>query len=179
MGRSVSGPDYGIAENQSAQFADNADEVTIREYQPGDASAFRVLNEEWIMRYFALEAHDAYSLNDPQGAIIDRGGRIFMAVRGETAIGCCALTLISAGEFEVAKMSVTEAAQGGGIGRRLLEFVLNTARLSGARRLYLETNHTLQPAIRLYKAIGFQPVPPERIVQSPYARADVFMELFL
>lgn len=51
------------------------------------------------------------------------------------------------------------------------------AREIGATRLYIETNHTLTPAIRLYRAHGFEELPPERIVASPYARADVFMEL--
>ena len=34
-------------------------EVTIREFEPGDEGAFRTLNEEWILRYFAIEAKDA------------------------------------------------------------------------------------------------------------------------
>ena len=83
------------------------------------------------------------------------------------------------GEFEVAKMAVTLTSQGGGVGRQLLEKVVEEARVSGATRLYLETNHKLTPALRLYEAIGFRRLPPDRIVASPYARADVFMELLL
>ena len=29
-------------------------ELTIREFTPGDRAAFRRLNEEWILRYFAM-----------------------------------------------------------------------------------------------------------------------------
>jgi putative acetyltransferase len=76
-------------------------------------------------------------------------------------------------------MAVTRTAQGGGIGRQLLEKVVQEAKASGVKRLYLETNHKLTPALRLYEAIGFRPLPPDRIVASPYARADVFMELWL
>jgi hypothetical protein len=47
------------------------------------------------------------------------------------------------------------------------------------RRLYLETNRVLAPAIRLYQSIGFQHIPPSRIVPSPYARADIYMEMTL
>jgi ribosomal protein S18 acetylase RimI-like enzyme len=72
-------------------------------------------------------------------------------------------------------MAVTAACQGMGIGRKLLEAVVDAARAAGIRRLYLETNHTLAPAIRLYESIGFQHVPPRHV--SPYARADVFMEM--
>jgi GNAT superfamily N-acetyltransferase len=81
------------------------------------------------------------------------------------------------GEFEVAKMAVTESAQGTGVGRRLLEKVIEEARTAGATRLYLETNRRLTPAIRLYESTGFRHLPPERIVPSAYARADVYMEL--
>jgi hypothetical protein len=34
-------------------------------------------------------------------------------------------------------------------------------------------------AIRLYESVGFQHVPPERVIPSAYARADVYMELYL
>jgi putative acetyltransferase len=34
-------------------------------------------------------------------------------------------------------------------------------------------------AIRLYESLGFRHLPPERVVPSVYARADVYMELWL
>ena len=118
-----------------------------------------------------------YSLSDPQTTILDQGGRIFFAIQSGDTVGCCALVAIKPGEFEVAKMAVTQACQGTGIGRRLLQSVVEEARASGATRLYLETNHKLTPAIHLYESVGFKRLPPERVVPSPYARADVSMEL--
>jgi putative acetyltransferase len=152
-------------------------EVTIREFRSGDEAAFRTLNEEWIVRYFALEPKDEASLADPRRTILDTGGRIFFAVRDGQPVGCCALLAMARGEFEVAKMAVTESFQGAGIGRRLLETAIAEARASGARRLYLETNRKLGTAIRLYESLGFRHLPPERIVPSSYARANVYMEL--
>ena len=63
---------------------------------------------------------------------------------------------MSPGEFEVAKMAVTESSQGAGIGRHLLQRVITEAHASGARRLYLETNRKLAPAIRLNQSMGFR-----------------------
>jgi ribosomal protein S18 acetylase RimI-like enzyme len=83
------------------------------------------------------------------------------------------------GEFEVAKMAVAPECQGAGIGRALLTAGIDLARSLGAHRLFLETNHVLTPAIRLYESLGFQHMPPERIHPSPYARSDVKMELIL
>jgi GNAT superfamily N-acetyltransferase len=152
-------------------------EVSIREFAAGDEIAFRKLNEEWIARYFKLEAKDEEALGDPRNSILAHGGRIFFAIRNGRTVGCCALVAAGAGDYEVAKMAVTESAQGKGIGRRLLEAVIAEARSAGARRLHLETNHALTPAIRLYESVGFQHIPPARRVSSDYARSDVQMEL--
>lgn len=162
---------------KNTRYADT--ELIIREFQPGDEIDFRRLNEEWIIRYFTLEPKDEQALADPQRTILDRGGRIFLAVRQGEAVGCCALLRMGPGEFEVAKMAVTESYQGGGIGRRILERAIAEARALGAARLFLETNRKMAPAIRLYESLGFQHIPAERIVPSPYARSDVSMELQL
>jgi putative acetyltransferase len=154
-------------------------ELEIREFAPGDAAAFRRLNEEWIRRYFVLEPKDTQTLTDPEGTILDSGGKIFFAVRDGEAVGCCALLAMSPGEFEVVKMAVTESCQRIGAGRRLLETAIAEARASGASRLYLETNSKLTPAVRLYESLGFRHIPAERVTPSPYARANVFMELLL
>jgi ribosomal protein S18 acetylase RimI-like enzyme len=76
-------------------------------------------------------------------------------------------------------MGVTASAQGLGAGRMVLDSCVNAARQMGARRLYLETNHALTPAIHLYEAVGFQHLPKDRLTPSPYARSDVFMEMWL
>jgi ribosomal protein S18 acetylase RimI-like enzyme len=70
-------------------------------------------------------------------------------------------------------MTVTPAARGLGLARRLLEACEAAARAAGATLLYLETNSALEPAIALYESFGFVHLPPR---PTPYARADVFME---
>jgi GNAT superfamily N-acetyltransferase len=158
---------------------DSSCQITVREFRPGDEACFRKLNEEWITQYFSIEAKDEEAFADPQLSILASGGRIFFATSEDQCIGCCALLRLRPDEFEVAKMAVAPMWQGSGIGRKLLQAVVEAARSAGARRLYLETNHILTPAIRLYHSIGFKPVPPDRVVPSPYARADVYMEMTL
>ncbi|MGO4879799.1 MAG: GNAT family N-acetyltransferase [Bryobacteraceae bacterium] len=154
-------------------------DLTIRDFVAGDEIAFRNLNEEWIRRYFAMEPKDEESLADPRETILSHGGRIFFAVRRGVTVGCCALLAMGPGEYEVAKMAVTESVRGAGVGRRLLETVIAEARAAGARRLYLETNQKLAPAIHLYESLGFRHIPRECVVPSPYARSNVAMELQL
>ena len=57
-----------------------AAQLAIRSLAPGDDStAFRTLNEEWITRHFTLEAKDRETLGDPEGTILRRGGRVYLA----------------------------------------------------------------------------------------------------
>ena len=153
--------------------------ITMREFEDGDEAAFRRLNEEWISRYFKVEATDESAFAHPREKYLDGGGRIFFTLRDDEIIGCCALMPMAPGEFEVSKMAITASAQGLGAGRFQLQGVVAAARAIGAKRLYLETNHALLPAIHLYQAVGFTHLPKERVVASPYARADVFMEMVL
>ena len=154
-------------------------EVVIREFLPGDGPAFRHLNEEWIREHFVLEKKDQEALSNPEGNILAKAGRIFLAVRGDEPVGCCALLSMGADEFEVAKMAVTKSCQGAGIGRKLLERIIAAARESGARRLYLESNRKLAPALRLYESVGFREIPADRVTPSPYARSNIAMEMAL
>jgi putative acetyltransferase len=153
--------------------------IDIRRFQKGDAAAFRRLNEEWITRFFRIEPKEEPILADPQSVILDSGGRIFFATAGERCVGCCALIRIADQEFEVAKMAVEPSYQRAGIGRRLLVAAIEEGRNAGAHRLYLETNHVLTPAIRLYESVGFKHIDTNRIIPSQYTRADVYMELVL
>jgi GNAT superfamily N-acetyltransferase len=152
--------------------------VSIRKFQPGDETSFRTLNEEWIVRHFVLEDKDRAVLGDPAKYILNPGGEIIFATVGEDTVGCCALAPEGPGEYEVAKMAVTEAHQGKGIGRKILERVIVEARAKGATRLYLETNSKLT-ATHLYQSVGFRHLPVERRKPSLYSRADVFMEMML
>jgi GNAT superfamily N-acetyltransferase len=153
--------------------------ILIRRFQAEDATAFRELNEAWIAKYFVIEDADRAALGDPSGYILARGGHIFMAFLGPRAIGTCALIFTGPGAFEVAKMAVAEEHRGMGIGRRLLEHAVAEAKQLGARTLSLETNTKLQNAIHLYESTGFRHLPPEKVVPSPYARANVHMEMQL
>jgi putative acetyltransferase len=154
-------------------------EIGFRLFQHGDADAFRELNEGWIARYFRLEEQDHIQLRDPEQNILRPGGQIVMAVVGEERIGCCALIFVRHGVFEVAKMAVSQSYRGHGIGRRLLEYTIAQAKVLGAHTLELASNTKLADAVHLYESVGFRHLPPERVEPSPYARADVFMELQL
>ena len=147
--------------------------MEIVEFEPAHAAAFKALNEAWISKHFVLEAKDREVLDDPQGKILSKGGRIFMAMQGGQAVGCVALLKMADGGYEVAKMTVSETLRGSGLGRQLMQRCIEAGAEDGVPRLYLETNSSLAPALALYRATGFKDLEP---VETEYARADVFME---
>jgi putative acetyltransferase len=152
--------------------------LALRRFQPGDEKPFKELNEAWISRDFELEPGDHEVLDDPRGEILAKGGQICIADLDGVVVGCCALVAIGPDEFELAKMTVSEAASGHGIGRKLLAFAIDLAGALGARRLYLESNTKAAKAIHLYEDLGFRHIStPEH--ESKYGRANVFMEMFL
>lgn len=153
--------------------------VKIVPFEQSLAPAFKALNEAWIRRHFSLEAKDAEILEDPAGKVVAAGGQVLFVLDDDVAVGCCAMILMADGGFELAKMAVAEAAQGRGYAKALLAACAEWARVAGAPRIYLESNASLAPALTLYRRFGFTDVPPERRPVSPYARADVWMELNL
>jgi putative acetyltransferase len=157
--------------------AEPAVAIEIRDFRPGDAVAFRTLNEEWIEACFRLEDADREVLGDPEGAILRPGGRILMTVDGQRPVGCCALVAEGDGVYELVQMAVTPAYRARGLGRRLLQHATQVAHEVGARRLWLGSNRKLADALHLCESFGFRPCPPPHA--SPYARADVFMEMVL
>jgi GNAT superfamily N-acetyltransferase len=144
-----------------------------------DFSAFRLLNEEWITKFFSLEAKDREVLNDPAGTILDKGGRIFMARLGDDEVGCVALIPMGDCVYELSKMAVSPRVQGMGLGRKLLEHCIAEARALGARSLFLGSNSKLENAVHLYEVMGFRHVPQDELPAMGYSRANVFMDLKL
>lgn len=111
--------------------------IEIRSLAPGDdTTPFRTLNEEWITKYFTLEAKDLETLNDPVHSILLKGGYIFMAYAAAEAIGCVALVPMRDGIYELSKMAVSPHLQGRGLGRRLLLHAIAQAKCVGAKSLF-------------------------------------------
>lgn len=152
-----------------------------------DAEAFRVLNEEWIARFFTIEDEDRKFLGDPFGQIVQPGGAAFVARLGsgsgseddDVVIGCVGIAPVEPGVFELVKMAVSPAHQGHGTGRKLIATALDRARTLGAHRVVLESNAQLTSAVHLYEAFGFRHLAHDEVAPSPYTRADVHMVLDL
>jgi len=152
--------------------------VKIVAYEEKYQTAFKALNEQWISTYFKMEEADYKALDNPQTYILDRGGKIFVALYENKPVGVCALIKMDDPDydFELAKMAVSPKIQGKNIGWLLGQAIVQAAKDSGASKIYLESNTILKPAINLYQKLGFVKVVGR---STPYARCNIQMELKL
>jgi len=152
--------------------------VVIVSYQPQYREAFRDLNVEWISKYFEMEEADYKALDNAESYILNKGGKILVALYDNEPVGVCALIKMNHPEydFEMAKMAVSPKVQGKNIGYLLGKAIIDSAREMGAKKIYLESNTILKPAINLYYKLGFEKVFG---LETPYKRCNIQMELVI
>ena len=83
-------------------------------------------------------------------------GRLLLAWEGEQAAGCVALRPLDAGACEMKRLFVRPAYRGQGLGRILALQMVSDATALGYTVMRLDTLDTLDPAMRLYRELGFQ-----------------------
>lgn len=159
-------------------------DIRIETYRPELRVDFVRLNNQWIERYFHLEASDSKAFENIEEYIIRPGGQIFFAIlpggdcgRHDEVIGCCALIPRPDLQcYELAKMAVSPEHQGHGTGMQLGKALIAYARNLGAKHLFLEGNTRLEASIALYRKLGFQEETKER---PSYERCDIVMGMDL
>lgn len=150
-------------------------DVRIEQWKPEYTEAFVRLNTEWIEKYFWIEDEDRKLFADPKAEIIDTGGMIYYAVTSDgVVVGCGALLKDPYGNYEIAKMAVSESMQNCGIGFRVGSAIIDHARRLGIGKLTIITNTKLHQAIHLYEKLGFHKVETE---SQLFERGDYFLEM--
>jgi putative acetyltransferase len=104
-------------------------------------------------------------------------GRLLLATEGEAPAGCVGLHEWDARIAEMKRLYVRPAFRGRGLGRILTDAALADARALGYCSVRLDTIPTLmQPAIALYRELGFREIPRYR--ENPIPDA-LYLELRL
>ncbi len=136
---------------------------------------FYTLNIEWLKKYFFVEDYDETVLSNPKKYIVDNGGYLFYAKLNGKVVGTVALMQRENGVYELTKMAVTDKYQGLRIGYKLMMACIAFTKDNKLAGIFLDSNTKLEPAINLYRKVGFVEIPvPE---DTPYARCNIRMEL--
>ena len=97
---------------------------------------------------------------------------------GEVA-GCVALRRLDDTSCEMKRMFVYPHWQGHGLGRKLGEAIVASARSLGYRVMRLDTSFRQKEALQLYRTFGFHEIEPYYELPQPLREWLVFMELEL
>ncbi|HVW81919.1 MAG TPA: GNAT family N-acetyltransferase [Mycobacteriales bacterium] len=112
-----------------------------------------------VGRAFGYDASRAGAVSDED--FEPPNGR-FLVVRDErgVAVGCGSVRLLDPATAEVKRMYVSPSIRGRGAGWALLQALESAAVELGASVGVLDTNATLTSALALYRANGWEEVPP-------------------
>jgi DNA-binding MarR family transcriptional regulator/N-acetylglutamate synthase-like GNAT family acetyltransferase len=149
-------------------------DIRIVSYEPKYKADFRLLNEEWLNKYFSIEPEDQRILSSPE-EIIRNGGEIFFALYDNEVAGTCAMIKKDKESFELAKMGVREKFRGRQIGKKLALTAIGFAVAKNAKIIIIETSTKLISAVSLYKKLGFEPIPNDH--PEKYRRQTIKMKL--
>ena len=103
-------------------------------------------------------------------------GRLILALDDTDAIGCIALRKLDEGICEMKRLYVKPSGRGKGLGKLLVQTVIDEAVKIGYKKMRLDTVPKMKEAIDLYLKIGFKEIKPYR--ENPIEGA-LYMEMEL
>lgn len=99
-------------------------------------------------------------LADVAGMYAPPRGVIFIATVNGEDVGVGALRPVSDSSCEMKRVYVRESARGFGIGKRIIDLLIARGQSAGYSSMILDTLPKLKTAQAIYKALGFQEIPP-------------------
>ena len=136
-------------------------EVRIVGYSEKYADDFKRISYEWLNDYLILEDVDVEMIENFRDVILKNHGDMFFVKVGDEIVGTLSLMKLSDGVYELVKFGVTKKYRGQGVGRILLQYVIDFAIKKGYKKLIVHTMSTLKPSIHLYKNMEFKQVTVE------------------
>jgi len=87
-------------------------------------------------------------------------GCLLLALEASEAVGSVALRKIGDGVCEMKRLFLNPQQRGKGIGRILVQAVIQEAKRLGYKRMRLDTVPSMTSAIGLYRSLGFEEISP-------------------
>jgi putative acetyltransferase len=132
--------------------------MRIREATAADGDAIRSIVSETLAEFgFPVESDGTDAdLTDVPRSYQSRGG-VFRVIEDDSGsvVGCGGLYPVDDKSVELRKMYFRPGIRGQGLGRKLLDDLIDAARRLSFNRIELETASNLTAAIALYQRAGF------------------------
>jgi ribosomal protein S18 acetylase RimI-like enzyme len=87
-------------------------------------------------------------------------GTFILAKENNLAVGCVGFRKIDAGICEMKRLFVKDEYKGMGIGKKLVELIIEDGKNKGYKKMRLDTLNTFKAAISLYNKNGFYEIEP-------------------
>lgn len=130
----------------------------------------------WMTGYWQGRQEEVRNLPGEYGKA--RGCILIARYKGEPA-GCIGLLDDGSDVSEMTYVYVRDEFRGLGIGKSLVKAVIERARNAGFKTMRLHTNLLFEPAVNLYKSLGFEEVSPDKEYPAEIKDLVVHMELKL
>lgn len=142
---------------------------TIHFFTPSSPEGFNTLRS--ILREYAaglqvdlcFQGFEA-ELAELPGEYSEPRGALLMAKIDDRLAGCCALRPLDTVDYpnacEMKRLYVRPAFRRSGVGRQLVEAILDCARQAGYDCVLLDTLDEMETARALYQDLGFEEIPP-------------------
>jgi len=129
--------------------------------------------ETWLALDLCFQNFEE-ELNSLPGKYAAPTGRLLLALTDEKIAGCVALRKIDEEICEVKRLFVRGNFRGAGLGKRLIERLIEEAKITGYKKIRLDTLPAKMPkAVALYREFGFQTIAA--YYDNPY-KETLFME---
>lgn len=143
------------------EFVDAEDNGTIE-----DARTIFREYEKWLGLDLCFQGFEEEMRSLP-GRYARPDGRLILAYKDDELAGGIALRKIEDGICEMKRLYLRENSRGGGIGRELIEKLIEEARKIGYKKMRLDTfPPKMGKAVKLYESHGFYEIPP--YYENPY-----------
>lgn len=130
---------------------------TIREFKPEDLDAIVNINKVCLPENYSPAFFLEHYYEDPRIFLVaEVDGRVVGYNMCRIEFGMSNLRTAFARKGHVISIAVIQDHRGKGIGRRLMEIGMQRLREGGATEMFLEVRISNNPAIELYRILGFK-----------------------
>jgi putative acetyltransferase len=140
-------------------------DILLRTYQPSDFESVLLLHKEGLIQTNAYTGKGPWDddLLDIENHYLKKNGWFVVGEYKNELVTMGAIRKITTQQAEIKRMRTKPQLQGNGIGKKILEALIEKAVLLGYKEIILETSDRQIAAEKLYMAYGFIPYQKENI----------------